>query len=62
VDRPRTAEFEWLRAHAREHAGQWVALDGSRLLGTASNLKELLRRLTPADRESNPLFHRVDLD
>lgn len=32
ADRPRTAEFEWLRAHAREYAGQWVALDGSRLL------------------------------
>jgi hypothetical protein len=62
VDHVRTAEFEWLRAHAREHAGQWVALDGSRLLGVAADLKELLGRLTSADRERNPLFHRIDLD
>jgi hypothetical protein len=62
VDRPRTAEFDWLREHAREHPGQWVALDGSRLLGVAADLRELLRRLTPAERNSNPLFHRIDLD
>lgn len=62
IDRPRTAEFDWLREHAREYAGQWVALDGSRLLGAAPYLKELLRQLTPADRERSPLFHRIDLD
>lgn len=62
VDRPRTAEFDWLREHAREYPGQWVALDGSRLLGAGPDLKDLLRQLTPADRERNPLFHRVDPD
>ena len=25
-------EVQWLAAHAREYAGQWVALDGDRLL------------------------------
>ena len=62
VDRPRPAEFDWLRENAREYAGQWVALDGSRLLGVAPDLEDLLRRLQPADRELNPLFHRIDLD
>ncbi len=62
VDRPRTDEFAWLRDHAREHVGQWVVLDGSRLLGVAQDLKDLLGRLTPAERERNPLFHRIDLD
>jgi hypothetical protein len=62
VDRSRGAEFDWLRAHAREYPGQWVALDGGRLLGVAPDLKELLRCLAPGDRERNPLFHRIDLD
>jgi hypothetical protein len=61
-DRPRHAEFAWLREHAREHAGQWVALDGTTLLGTADRLKDLLARITPAERARNPLFHRVDVD
>jgi len=25
-------EFQWLKEHAREYAGQWVALDGDRLI------------------------------
>lgn len=62
VERTRAAEFEWLRQHAREYAGQWVVLDGSRLLGVGPDLREVLRRLTPAERELNPLFHRIDLD
>ncbi len=62
LDRSRAAEFDWLREHAREYPGQWVALDGSRLLGAALQLEEVLVQLSPADRERNPLFHRVDLD
>src|SRR2546428_5386583 len=27
-----TREFKWLADHAREYAGQWVALDGDRLI------------------------------
>jgi hypothetical protein len=62
VDRSRTAEFDWLREHARKYAGQWVALDGTRLLAADPHLEDLLRRLTDADRRRNPLFHRVDTD
>jgi hypothetical protein len=62
ADRPREAEFAWLREHASEYAGQWVALDGARLLGAAPKLEELLSRITAADRARRPLFHRVDAD
>jgi len=62
VDRPREAEFSWLREHARDYAGQWVALDGARLLGSAMRLKDLLAQLGAAARQRNPLFHRVDVD
>ena len=62
TDRPRDAEFAWLRAHAQEYVGQWVALDGANLLGAAPGLKDLLARMTPADRALKPLFHRVDTD
>lgn len=27
-----TYEFQWLKEHARQYAGQWVALDGNRLI------------------------------
>ena len=60
--RPRDEEFGWLREHAHEYAGQWIALDGNRLLAAAPRLKDLRGRLTPVDIERNPLFHRVVLD
>lgn len=62
LDRLREAEFPWLRQHAREYAGQWVALDGSHLLGSALRLKDLLAQLSEGARQRNPLFHRVDVD
>jgi hypothetical protein len=62
ADRPREAEFAWLREHATEYAGQWVALDGARVLATAPKLQELLSRIAAADRARKPLFHRVDID
>ena len=33
----RTAEYQWMTQHRDEYAGQWVALDGDRLL--AHNLE-----------------------
>jgi hypothetical protein len=62
VDRPRDAEFGWLREHAPEYAGQWVALDGARLLAAAAKLSDLLRQLGPHVRQRDLLFHRVDAE
>ncbi|MGH9855865.1 MAG: DUF5678 domain-containing protein [Blastocatellia bacterium] len=34
-------EMQWLVEHAREYAGQWVALDGDRLIAHGPNAKEV---------------------
>jgi predicted DNA-binding antitoxin AbrB/MazE fold protein len=38
-----TLEHAWLKAHAHEYSGQWVVLDGDRLLGHSSDYQEALR-------------------
>lgn len=37
----RTEEHEWLRQYGEKYEGQWVALDGDRLLSHGANLKEV---------------------
>ncbi len=54
----RDRELAWLDAHAREHRGQWLALDGDQLVAQASTLQELhtaLPKMTPP-----PLVVRCD--
>lgn len=34
-------EMQWLAAHSREYAGQWVALDGDRLLAHGPHYHEV---------------------
>ncbi len=60
--RPRGAEFAWIRAHAHEYAGEWVVLDGDRLLAHGLRLKQVRETLSPEDVARDPLFHRVDVD
>jgi len=36
-----TREVQWLAAHAREYAGQWVALDGDRLIAHGPDHREV---------------------
>jgi hypothetical protein len=38
----RAQENEWVRQHRDEYAGQWVALDGDRLLAHGFKLKEVV--------------------
>ena len=40
----RSREHEWLRQHRDEYDGQWVALDGDRLLAHGLDLKEVDRK------------------
>lgn len=40
--RERGIEQQWLREHEAEFAGDWVALDGPRLLGRGKSAREVL--------------------
>jgi predicted DNA-binding antitoxin AbrB/MazE fold protein len=60
VENPRYAEQRWLREHGAEYEGQWLALDGDRLLShgpQARPVREEARR-KGVDR---PLMVRVPI-
>ena len=44
----RSKEFAWLAEHQADYAGQWVALDGSRLLSHGLVLKEVMAEVEKA--------------
>ena len=59
-DRPRTSgerEFRWIRAHALQYSGQWVALLGDRLLASGKDLKSVLTELETIEGGSDALLH-----
>ena len=48
----RGREVEWLQKHRDEYAGQWIALDGERLIASGDDLKQVIstaRRLGVPD-------------
>jgi plasmid stability protein len=48
----RSREAQWLQAHRDEYAGQWVALEGERLIASGDDLKQVAnaaRRLGAPD-------------
>jgi hypothetical protein len=49
----------WLRAHAAEHFGQWVALRGGALVGAHAELAELQRDLERRGEHQDVLFFRL---
>lgn len=55
----RTLEREkgWLKAHAREYPGCWLALDGPRLIAASPDL-QAVREAAKQDGVTDPLFHR----
>lgn len=58
-DVERGDEYEWLRRHAGEYRGQWVALAGDRLVSSAPTLRELRARLPVETADRQPLIHRL---
>src|SRR5262245_56814410 len=38
----RSREYQWLRDHAREYVGQWVALEGDQLVASGATAVEVL--------------------
>ena len=58
-DRDRQPELSWLRTHAQDYPGQWLALDGHTLIASAPTLRQLLHSLPPT-LDPRPLVHYVE--
>src|SRR5262249_31574175 len=54
----RTREMKWIEEHKHEYAGQWVALDGDRLIA-ASPIRAEISVAVKADGARLPLIHRI---
>jgi len=54
----RTREMKWIEEHKHEYAGQWVALDGDRLIA-ASLIHAEISAAIKADGAELPLVHRI---
>ena len=54
----RTRELKWIEEHKHEYAGQWVALDGERLIA-ASPIRAEISAAVKADGAKLPLIHRI---
>jgi hypothetical protein len=54
----RTREFEWLRVHAPEHAGKYVALEGDRLVAEGDSVTSVMEQAR-AKGVGLPLVHYI---
>ena len=57
--RSRQLEYEWLKRHASEYEGQWVALSKDRLLASGPDFSEVLERIRATGEASGALVHFV---
>ncbi len=55
----RTSELRWILKHAREYIGQWVALDGDRVIAHSPDAQEVFAAVD-ADGAYLPLIHFVE--
>lgn len=54
----RAREMKWIEEHKHEYAGQWVALDGDRLIAS-SPIRAEISAAVKADGAKLPLIHRI---
>ena len=54
-----TREMRWIADHQREYIGQWVALDGDRLIAASTNHQEV-SAAADADGAYLPMFAYID--
>jgi len=54
-------ETQWLKEHRHEYIGQWVALDGDRLISHGTNAREVSEAARAAGVEV-PFFTRIEPD
>lgn len=54
-----SAAFQWINAHGNEYSGQWLALDGDKLLAHGTNLIEVASAARAVGVQF-PLLHLVE--
>ena len=57
----RKRRMDWIKKHRAEYAGQYVALDGDRLVGNARTIREA-REQAQANGVGNPFLVRLELE
>jgi hypothetical protein len=57
-DPERRRELQWIKEHRQEYAGQYVALDGERLLSHGTDGRKVIAEARQLC--ANPLFHRFE--
>lgn len=55
----RRRDLEWLRIHASEHSGRWIAIDGGDLLDESPTLADLLNRIRNSHPTRTPLVEWI---
>jgi hypothetical protein len=58
-DVDRSAEFRWIKTHAANYQGKWVALVEEKLVASSNSLKELLVQIDQLQFERRPLIHHL---
>jgi hypothetical protein len=55
--RPRDKEYAWLRQHAREYPGQWLALKGDQLVAADASFSKVLEIVDQTTQPGDVLLH-----
>ena len=58
-DVDRQKDYDWLRDHAREYAGQWVALHEGQLLAASATLRDISEKVKALRLSHPPLLHLI---